>query len=148
MSIRLRLTLWYVSLLAIILIIFSGALYTILSYSSFTEVDRRLEIRASEVNSALSTALEVQTEPRVFILRGGRLTLPTADTFATPGVFVQISTLDGVAVTRSENLGDQTLAVSAAALIASAKARPRFVSWSWISGSSIRSTIDLALVCT
>ena len=116
MSIRLRLTLWYVSLLAVILLIFSGALYAVLSYSSFTEVDNRLELRASDVNNALSTALEVQTEPRVFISRGGRLTLPTADVFATPGVYVQISTLDGVALTRSDNLGSQTLAVSSSAL--------------------------------
>ncbi|MBI5029315.1 MAG: HAMP domain-containing protein [Chloroflexi bacterium] len=116
MSIRLRLTLWYVSLLAIILITFSGALYAVLSLSLFTEVDRSLESRANEVSNSLSTTLEVQTEPRVFILRGGRLTLPTADAFSTPGVFVQITTLDGVAITRSENLGAQTLAVSSSAL--------------------------------
>ncbi len=58
------------------------------------------------------TALELQSDPRVFILRGGRLTLPTADMFAMPGVFVQVSTLEGVALTRSENLGAQTLVVS------------------------------------
>lgn len=109
MSIRLRLTLWYVFLLAVILIAFSGVLFAILSFSLFNEVDRRLEIRASEVNSSLSTALQVQTEPRIFIARGGRLTLPTADAFATPGIFVQVSLLDGVALTRSENLGAQTL---------------------------------------
>ena len=116
MSIRLRLTLWYVALLAIILITFSGALYAVLSLSLFNEVDRGLESRAAEVSNSLSTTLEVQTEPRVFILRGGRLTLPTADAFSTPGVFVQITTLDGIAITRSDNLGSQTLAVSSTAL--------------------------------
>ena len=116
MSIRLRLTLWYVSLLAVILITFSGALYAVLSLSLFNEVDRSLESRSAEVSNSLSTTLEVQTEPRVFILRGGRLTLPTADAFSTPGVFVQITTLDGVALTRSDNLGAQTLAVSSDAL--------------------------------
>jgi heavy metal sensor kinase len=116
MSIRLRLTLWYVLVLAVILIAFAGALYAVLSFSFFTEVDRRLEIRAADVENSLSTALELQTDPRIFILRGGRLALPTADTFATPGVFVQVSTLDGVALTRSENLGAQTLAVSSAVL--------------------------------
>jgi len=116
MSIRLRLTLWYVLLLAVLLLIFSGTLYTIFSFSLFSEVDRRLEIRASEVTSSLATALELQTEPRIFLLRGGRLTLPTADTFATPGVFVQVATLEGVAITRSENLGAQTLAVGPAIL--------------------------------
>lgn len=116
MSIRLRLTLWYVLLLAVILILFSGLLFAILSFSLFDEADRRLEIRASEVNSSLSAALQVQTEPRVFLLRGGRLTLPDADAFATPGVFVQVSSLEGVALTRSENLGAQTLVVSPAIL--------------------------------
>ncbi len=116
MSIRLRLTLWYVLLLAALLITFSGALYAMLSFSLLNEVDRRVQIRASEVSTSLATALEVQTEPRVFLLRGGRLTLPAADTFATPGVFVQVSTLEGVALSRSENLGAQTLVVSTAAL--------------------------------
>jgi heavy metal sensor kinase len=116
LSIRLRLTLWYVLVLAIILVVFAGVLYAVLSFSLYSEVDRRLEIRAFEVQTGLGTALEIQSDPRVFILRGGRLTLPTADTFATPGVFVQVSTLDGVALTRSENLGAQTLVVSPAAL--------------------------------
>ncbi len=116
MSIRLRLTLWYVLVLAVILLAFAGALYAVLSFSLFTEVDRRLQIRAADVQNSLSTALELQSDPRVFILRGGRLALPTADTFAEPGVFVQVSTLDGVALTRSENLGAQTLVVSSAAL--------------------------------
>ena len=116
MSIRLRLTLWYVILLAILLAVFSGALFAVFSLSLFSEVDRRLEIRASEVNTSLATALELQSDPRVFILRGGRLTLPTADMFAMPGVFVQVSTLEGVALTRSENLGAQTLAVSSTVL--------------------------------
>ena len=116
MSIRLRLTLWYVSLLAVILVAFSGALYAILSLSLFNQVDTSLESRAAEVSNGLITALQVQTEPRIFILRGGRLTLPTADAFATPGVFVQISTLDGVAITRSDNLGSQTITISSANL--------------------------------
>lgn len=116
MSIRLRLTLWYVLVLAVLLIAFAGVLYAVLSFSLFSEGDRRLEIRASEVQTGLVTALEIQSDPRVFIFRGGRLALPAADTFATPGVFVQVSTLDGVALTRSENLGAQTLVVSSAAL--------------------------------
>jgi two-component system, OmpR family, sensor kinase len=128
MSIRLRLTLWYVLLLAVILAIFSGALFAVFSFSLFSEVDTRLEIRASEVSNSLATALELQTDPRVFILRGGRLTLPTADTFATPGVFVQVSTLDGVALTRSENLGAQTLAISATTLDAVTRGDSSYIS--------------------
>lgn len=112
MSLRLRLSLWYVLVLAGILVVFAGLLYAILSFSLLSEVDRRLQIRAADAQNSLVTALELQSDPRVFISRGGRLVLPTADTFATPGVFVQLSTLDGVALTRSENLGAQTLVVA------------------------------------
>jgi len=111
MSIRVRLTLWYVFLLAVILLIFAGTLFAVFSFSLYSEVDTRLQLRASEVQSSLATALELQTEPRIFILRGGRLTIPSANAFATPGVFVQISSLEGVALSRSENLGTQTLAI-------------------------------------
>jgi|YNPNPStandDraft_1061719.scaffolds.fasta_scaffold17284_3 two-component system OmpR family sensor kinase len=127
MSIRLRLTLWYVLVLAGILVIFAGVLYAVLSFNLFSEVDRRLQIRAADVQNSLATALELQTDPRVFILRGGRLTLPAADTFATPGVFVQISTLEGVALTRSENLGAQTLVIPSNALEQVARGEAMYV---------------------
>lgn len=115
MSIRLRLTLWYVLLLAVILITFSGALYAILSFSLFSEVDRTLERRAQEVQNAANAALQVQSDPRIFFLRG-RLTLPTADTFAAPGTYVQMATPEGTAVSRSENLGEKVIVVPASIL--------------------------------
>ncbi len=110
MSVRLRLTLWYVLLLAVILLVFSGALYTILAFSSLNEVDRTLERRAAEVQNGANAALELQSDPRIFLSRG-RLTIPPANAFATPGVYVQVSTLDGTPVSLSENLGNQTLIV-------------------------------------
>ncbi len=115
MSIRLRLTLWYVLLLALILITFSGALYAILSFSLLNEVDRTLQTRAAEVQNGANAALQLQSDIRVLFPRG-RFVLPGADTFSTPGVYVQIATLDGVAVSRSENLGEQTLTIPALAL--------------------------------
>ncbi|MCX7838352.1 MAG: cell wall metabolism sensor histidine kinase WalK, partial [Anaerolineae bacterium] len=51
-----------------------------------------------------------------------------ADTFATPGVFVQISTLEGVALTRSENLGAQTIVISDEALAQVARGESLYVS--------------------
>ena len=115
MSIRLRLTLWYVLLLAVILATFSGGLYAILSFSMTNEVDRTLQTRAAEVQNGLTAALELQSDPRIFLIRG-RLTLPPADAFATSGIFVQIATLEGVAVSRSENMGTQTLAINQSTL--------------------------------
>ncbi len=126
MSIRLRLTLWYVSLLAVILVVISGVLYAVLSYSFLSETDRTLQTRAAEVQHGADAALEVQSDPRIYIARG-RFILPAAETFATPGVFVQVSTPDGVAVSRSENLGAQTLVASATTLAAVANGDALFV---------------------
>jgi len=130
MSIRLRLTFWYVLLLAGLLVTFAGVLYAVLSFNLYHEVDRRLQIRAADVQNSLATALELQSNPRMFILRGGRLILPAADTFATPGVFVQISTLEGVALTRSENLGTQTLVVADETLAQVARGESVYVNMS------------------
>ncbi|MBI3741427.1 MAG: HAMP domain-containing protein, partial [Chloroflexi bacterium] len=111
MSLRLRLTLWYISLLAVILIAFSGALYAILTFSLFNEVDRTLQTRAAEVQNGATAAFELQTDSPPFFLRG-RFRIPPANSFATPGVFVQVATTDGTAVSISENLGNQHLTIS------------------------------------
>ncbi|MBI4788277.1 MAG: HAMP domain-containing protein [Chloroflexi bacterium] len=118
MSIRLRLTIWYVLLLAVILGIFSGGLYVMLSYSLRNEVDRTLETRAKEVQNSISAALAVQSDPRGFFSRGRLTLLPAADTFATPGVYVQVQfdTTGGPLISRSDNLGDKAIDVPAAAL--------------------------------
>jgi two-component system OmpR family sensor kinase len=119
MSIRLRLTLYYVSLLAVILIIFSGALYMILFISSLDEVDRTLQLRATDVQNSITAALVIQADPAVALARGRVRLLPAADVFATPGVYVQLSRLDGTPFpgnSRSENLGDQYLTPTSAML--------------------------------
>ena len=115
MSIRLRLTLWYVSLLAVILIIFSGALYAVLAFSLYNEVDRTLETRAGEVQRGVDAALQVQSDIRLLLIRG-RFVLPSANVFATPGTYVQITTPDGTVVSSSENLGTQSLSADASLL--------------------------------
>jgi heavy metal sensor kinase len=110
MSIRLRLTLWYVALLAVILVTFSGALYAILSFSLFDEVDRTLQTRAAEVQNGADAALQVQNDIRSFFRRGP-IVLPGAESFATPGIYVQIDTLDGTPVSSSQNLADKALTI-------------------------------------
>ncbi len=121
MSIRLRLTLYYVSLLAVILIIFSGALYMILFISSLDEVDRTLQTRAADIQSGATTIGVLQRDP-VIAFRLGRVALiPSANIFATPGVFVQVVDLEGNVATRSANLVDQNLTVSSSVLSQVAK---------------------------
>ncbi len=110
MSIRLRLTVWYIFLLATVLIAYSGGLYAILSFNMLNEVDRTLETRAAEVQNGATAALELQSDPLITVLRG-QLTLPGANTFATPGIYVQVSTLTGTPASRSENLAGQALTI-------------------------------------
>jgi two-component system OmpR family sensor kinase len=110
MSIRLRLTLWYVVLLAIILVIFSGVLYAVLAFSLFNEVDRTLETRAAEVQNGVDAALQIQSDIRILLARGRVVLLPAAETFSTPGVYVQVM-IEGSVVSRSQNLGELELSI-------------------------------------
>ena len=115
MSIRLRLTLWYVSLLAVILIVFSGALYAVLAFSLYNEVDRTLETRAGEVQRGVDAALQIQNDIHI-LLRRDRFVLPGANVFASPGTYVQITNPDGTVVSSSENLGTQSLSTDSSLL--------------------------------
>lgn len=110
MSIRLRLTLWYVGLLALLLIVFGVALYATVAFTSYQEVDRQLQQRANDIQASLSTVLTLQEDPWEVFRRGG-VYLPNADVFATADIFVQLSTIDGTIFSRSENLGNQQLVI-------------------------------------
>lgn len=112
MSLRLRLTLWYIGLLAAILIAFGVGLYSIVSYSLYDEVDTTLESRAKDIEVSLATVLEVQSDPMTVLRQGGVL-LPKADAFAgsDANVFVQIADLEGSVITKSANLGAQKFVI-------------------------------------
>lgn len=115
MSIRTRLTLWYVGLLALLLIVFGAALYTTIYITSYQEVDRTLTTRAADIQASLATVLTIQEDPWA-VLRQGGLILPSADVFTTGDIFVQLSTLDGTILTHSENLGSERLIIPQAQL--------------------------------
>jgi hypothetical protein len=53
MSIRVRLTLWYVGVFTAILIVFSAVVYTSLSFSLLDGVDRTLRGRADQVGASI-----------------------------------------------------------------------------------------------
>lgn len=112
MSLRLRLTLWYVGLLAAILIAFGVGLYSIVSFSLYDETDTSLENRANDIQVSLTTVLAVQSDPMTVLKQGGVL-LPTADVFAGSDLntFVQIADLDGSVLTKSANLGTQKFVI-------------------------------------
>lgn len=110
MSIRTRLTLWYVGLLAALLITFGAALYWTIYITSYQEVDRTLQQRASDIQTSIAAVLALQNDPWIAIQRDGIL-LPSADVFATSDIYVQLSSLDGNVISRSANLGNQRLII-------------------------------------
>lgn len=110
MSIRTRLTLWYVGLLAVLLIVFGVALYATVFYTSYQEVDRSLQRRASDIQASLATLITLQEDFDTMVRRGG-LVLPNADVFSNGDIYVQLRALDGRIISRSENLGNQYLII-------------------------------------
>lgn len=110
MSIRTRLTLWYVGLLALLLIVFGAALYLTVYITSYQEVDRSLEQRASDIQASLSTIITLQADFAAILERGG-FVLPNADVFSNGDIYVQLRALNGQIISRSINLGNQYLVI-------------------------------------
>ncbi|TMC59338.1 MAG: HAMP domain-containing histidine kinase [Chloroflexi bacterium] len=108
MSIRFRLTLLYSALLAIVLTFFSVVLFAAVAFRLNNDLDRELDTRREQVESAIQDA--VRREPLLF-LRTGRINVQQSiDIFAAPGIFVQVlRASDAQVVGASENLGSQTL---------------------------------------
>jgi two-component system OmpR family sensor kinase len=105
-SIRARLTLWYGGILALLLLLFGGALYGILRGNLLASIDRRLEETARQIQSSVSRRLTLtpSLDWREVV------TLPPLDVFAEPGIFVQVRTFPSRAVAAtSANLGGQAL---------------------------------------
>jgi signal transduction histidine kinase len=94
MSIRIRLTLWYVGLLALLLIVFGVALYTTVYITSYQEVDRSLLQRGADIQTSLATVLALQDDP-LQVLRRGALFLPDPENFSTNDIYVQLATVNG-----------------------------------------------------
>src|SRR5690348_9970021 len=112
MSIRTRLTLWYVGLLALLLIVFGVALYTTVFITSYQEVDRALQQRATDIQASLATVITLQDDIALVIARGG-FGIPPADVFTNGDIYVQLRNLDGQVISRSQNLGNQYLIIPA-----------------------------------
>ncbi len=111
MSIRIRLTLWYVSLLAVVLIAFSITLYITLQISLTNELNRSLEDRARQV----ALGIQASNDP-LDILRTGVIQLPELGVFSSPSIFIQIADMDGNVLRRSPNLMGNNLPIDAETL--------------------------------
>ncbi|RKN74212.1 sensor histidine kinase [Paenibacillus ginsengarvi] len=90
MSIRLRLTLWYSSILAVTLLFFGIALYTFFSYKLQTDLRNELIVQAQEVNKEIKGY-------------GFFFSLPNLREFKSAGIYMQSISIQGQ-VKRSSNL--------------------------------------------
>ncbi|MBX3011878.1 MAG: HAMP domain-containing protein [Caldilineaceae bacterium] len=117
MSLRWRLTLWQVGLVAVMLITFAILSYRFLAAGLAQEVDRSLQERAQHV---LHTLQVVPNRPLAAV------SAPT-DEFATPGIYVQVLTSQGVVVAYSNNLGQQKLPIVARPFQESLAGQPTYL---------------------
>ncbi|MDH7488309.1 MAG: sensor histidine kinase, partial [Anaerolineae bacterium] len=104
MPIRTRLTLWYVGLLALVLVVFDLTVYAVLSYRTYAEVDRSVQTLADQI----VMSIRAENNP-LSVLVSGRVRLPSVDAFSTPDTYWQVVRTDGVIAARSANLGEQSL---------------------------------------
>ena len=111
MSIRVRLTLLYVTLLAVVLFIFSATFYGILSVSLYSEVDRALRDRANQV----VTRIRIQNPlERILKTRNISIEQQELDIFSQSSqfFFIQVGDLEGAPVSRSQNLRNVVLPIT------------------------------------
>lgn len=106
MSIRIRLTVWYVSLLAVVLIAFSVTLYITLQISLTKEVNRSLADRAEQVAIGFQAANSPED-----IQRTGVIKLPELGAFSSPSTYIQIADKNGTVLRRSPNLMGNSLPI-------------------------------------
>ena len=107
MSIRGRLTVWYVTLLAVVLMIFTTTFYVMLRLSLNTEVDRTLEERAEQIVTDI-----VVRNPPANIRQTGFIRLPELAVFSSNLIYIQVTEADGQIILRSDNLGGYALPIS------------------------------------
>jgi two-component system, OmpR family, sensor kinase len=106
MSLRLRLVLTCCALVVTIVSVFAAILYTTMRRNLQTEMDRRLRLRASQVELTIwpgATSLTAQD------ITSAKLDLSPLDELDAPGVYVQVVDRQGGVVARSSNLGKSTL---------------------------------------
>jgi signal transduction histidine kinase len=118
LSIRMRLTMWYSAVLVVSLVGFGLLLYFILNHTLEAEADRQLAAQAREI---AGTSRVRQNQPGSYWV-----VLPDVDVFASPNVYVQVTTLEGEVQARSGNLDKETLPVGAGALAAARRGESLF----------------------
>jgi heavy metal sensor kinase len=99
-SIRTRLTAWYAGLLAVILMLFGLALYTLFARALWTHAEQSLRARAEQLASFVESSDTAREEGTFFDLADPSV----VDRFSAGGVLIQISDAAGRTVNRSPTL--------------------------------------------
>jgi signal transduction histidine kinase len=107
-SLRLRLTLAYSLLVALLLSVFGTVLYVSMRQNLEAEMDRRLQVRAAQVELTIWPGTRSLTADD---LTAAKLDLSPLDDLDAPGLFVQVLDRDGVVIASSESLRGATLPV-------------------------------------
>lgn len=102
MSIHTRLTLWYTTILAAVVVVFGAALYSLLTYTLLNSIDRQLQGTAQAVAQSARVVLPLVGLETV-------LELPDLNVVATPGLYVQVYDLETGETIRSRSLGESAL---------------------------------------
>lgn len=124
MSIRLRLTLWYASVMAVTLIGASIALYLVLAFSVLQPtLDQLLASKGNELAGAL--ARRAAQPPPPGVPRRGLLP-QFLNRLAEGDISIAIRDADGQTTERSSNLGDDDLPLTDAALSAARRGSPSY----------------------
>lgn len=108
MTLRLRLTLLVTITLGLTFIVLGGLVYFLMGHYLTNEIDRSLVARAQEVVRSFRVEGNLRLQ---------RITLPNVNVFSAPDTFIQVVDLNGFVVTRSDNLGQQSLPLGPQTLI-------------------------------
>jgi signal transduction histidine kinase len=109
-SLRWQLTVWLGLALGLVLVLFTLAVYSLLARTLTRQIDGSLVARAQQVERAIGRESAFTTRQPL------EVELP--NTFASADTFVQVSSLDGQVLGRSENLEGAMLPITPEALAA------------------------------
>jgi two-component system, OmpR family, sensor kinase len=117
-SIRLRLTLAYSSVLATVLLLFGTVLYYLLTQSLLTGIDRQLDATAERVVSSTQVRISPLSLSRM-------LEVPDLALLTPPGLYIQVFDVSsGLIVDRSDTLGEGVLPLDAETMESVLAGRP------------------------
>jgi signal transduction histidine kinase len=123
MTLRLRLALTYAALVTLIVAAFAVVLFAAMGRALGAEMDRRLEVRASQVQLTIWSGTESLTADDI---SSAHLDLSPLTALNAPTLYVQVLGRDGTVVARSANLQAEELPVNLEGLLAALEGERSF----------------------